>query len=513
MIFTSTFTDVAVPDSLVGPYVLRHAEHLSDAPALVDGTTGRTLTYGDTLAAVKSLAGGLHELGFRPGDVLAIMAPNLPEYAVVFHGAVWAGGVVTTVNPTYTAGEVRHQLTDSAASILVTVSAFTQVAAEAAEGTGVSRIVTLDDGPTEHLADLMGAPLENPAAGSADDVVCLPYSSGTTGLSKGVMLTHRNLVANLEQTAALLPIAEGESVVSFLPFFHIYGMQVLMNGALSAGGVVVTMPRFDLVQFLELATQGAVRRLFVVPPVVLALANHPVIDDYDLGNLESVFSAAAPLGADLATAAGERLGCEVVQGYGMTEFSPVTHATPTGDFKPGSVGVLLPSTECRIVDPDTGDDLDIGGDGEVWIRGPQVMKGYLNNSAATAATIDDGGWLHTGDVGHVDADGHLTIVDRLKELIKYKAFQVPPAELEAVLVTHPAVVDAAVVGVPDPEAGEIPKAFVALSDGAEATAAEIQEYVADRVAHYKQIQVLEFVDEIPKSASGKILRRLLRDAG
>jgi 4-coumarate--CoA ligase len=325
------------------------------------------------------------------------------------------------------------------------------------------------------------------------------------------MLSHHNLVANLLQTAAAMPIAEGETVLAFLPFFHIYGMQVLMNGALCQGGQVVTMPRFDLEQFLGLCQQYCVRRAFVVPPVVLALTKSPSVDDYDLSSVTQLFSVAAPLGAELAEAAGRRLGCEVVQGYGMTELSPVSHLTPPGWQKPGTIGVLIPSTECRLVDPDSGADLGVGEDGEILIRGPQVMCGYLNNAQATAATIDDDGWLHTGDVGHVDDDGHFTIVDRLKELIKYKGFQVPPAELEALLVTHPAVADAAVVGVPDDEAGELPKAFVALRPGAAATAEELQAFVAGQVATYKQLRLVEFVEAIPKSASGKILRRMLRD--
>ncbi|MEC8741357.1 MAG: AMP-binding protein, partial [Pseudomonadota bacterium] len=211
--------------------------------------------------------------------------------------------------------------------------------------------------------------------------------------------------------------------------------------------------------------------------------------------------------------AAARLGCEVVQGYGMTELSPVSHSTPKGMYKPGTIGILIPSTESRVVDPETGKDLGLDEDGEIWVRGPQVMAGYLNNEQATRDTIDEEGWLHTGDIGHVDEDGHFTIVDRLKELIKYKGFQVPPAELEALLVTHPSVADAAVIGIPDDEAGELPKAFVALKAGEEVSAEGIQQFVAGQVATYKQIRILEFVDEIPKSASGKILRRLLRDQG
>ena len=245
--------------------------------------------------------------------------------------------------------------------------------------------------------------------------------------------------------------------------------------------------------------------------MVVALAKHPVVDNYDLSALRWILSGAAPLSAELAIECGQRLGCEVVQGYGMTELSPVSHATPSGMFKPGSVGVTVPNTEVNIVDPATQSPLGVDEDGEVWVRGPQVMKGYLNNESATKNTIDDDGWLHTGDIGHIDADGHLFVVDRLKELIKYKGFQVPPAELEALLLTHPQIADAAVIGLPDDEAGEIPAAYVVLKQGQDATAADIQGFVAEKVASYKQVRKLTFVDAIPKSASGKILRRVLRD--
>jgi acyl-CoA synthetase (AMP-forming)/AMP-acid ligase II len=283
-----------------------------------------------------------------------------------------------------------------------------------------------------------------------------------------------------------------------------------MNCGLRTGATIVTMPRFDLEQFLSIHQEYGVTRSFVAPPIVVAMAKHPLVDSYDLSKLEQVFSGAAPLSAELALEAGKRLGCEVVQGYGMTEMSPVSHLTPVGQFKPGSVGVTAPNTEMRIVDPLSGEDLGLDADGEIWVRGPQVMLGYLNNAQATASTLDADGWLHTGDIGHVDEDGHVFVVDRLKELIKYKGFQVPPAELEAVLLTHPDVADAAVVGLPDEEAGEIPVAYVVRRAGSEATAEQIMEFVADQVAHYKQVRRLEFIDAVPKSASGKILRRELR---
>ncbi len=297
----------------------------------------------------------------------------------------------------------------------------------------------------------------------------------------------------------------------FLPFFHIYGMQVLMNLSLACGATVVTMPRFDLEQALTIIQNSKVTRFFAVPPIVLALAKHPLVDQFDLSSLKQVFSGAAPLGAELAAEAAARVGCEVVQGFGMTELSPVSHCTVVGDFRPGTSGVTVPNTETRLVDPESGEDRGVGVEGELWVRGPQVMKGYLNNAEATRITIDEDGWLHTGDIAVVDEFGHVSIVDRLKELIKYKGFQVPPAELEALLLSHPKIADVAVIGVADEEAGEVPKAFVVPVPGSELTVDEVQAHVAQHVASYKQVRLVEFVETIPKSASGKILRRMLRD--
>jgi 4-coumarate--CoA ligase len=514
MIHTSPLPDVEIPEQSLSAYVLERARELGDKPALIDGPTGRVLTYAQLADQVASLAGGLVARGFGPGDVLGVMLPNLPEYAVLFHGVAMAGGTVTTINPTYTSHEVHHQLTDAGASLLVTIPMFLPVATEGAQGTGVEQIFVLGEATdgAASATELFGAPLAEPVeVDPRSDVVVLPYSSGTTGLSKGVMLTHHNLIANIAQVHGAAAMGDTDVVMAVLPFFHIYGMQVLMNTGLRAGATIVTMPRFDLEEFLRLHQEYGVTRSFVAPPIVVALAKHPVVDQYDLSHVQQFFSGAAPLSAELAAEASGRLGCEVVQGYGMTEMSPVSHLTTVGGFKAGSVGVTAPNTETRIVDPATGESLGVDLDGEVWVRGPQVMKGYLNNPSATAETLDGDGWLHTGDIGHVDADGHLFIVDRLKELIKYKGFQVPPAELEALLLTHPAVADAAVIGLPDEEAGEIPVGYVVLRPGADASTEDIQAFVAEQVAHYKQVRVLHVVDEIPKSASGKILRRILRD--
>ncbi len=510
IVHQSPLPAVEIPEQPITAYVLRFAAQLVDQVALTDGHE-TSYTFAELDSAIHRLAGGLQARGFGPGSTIAILAPNIPEYAVVFHGAAVAGGSATTVNPTYGADEVRFQITDADASMIFTVPMFEETAIAASEGTKVSEIVVIGGGPDQTtLDDLLGDPIEQVPVDLHDDVMVLPYSSGTTGLPKGVMLTHHNLVANIAQLEHAIVYEEHEVALAALPFFHIYGMQVLMNGLLANGVTVVTMPRFDMVEALTLVQRLGITRFFAVPPMVLGLARAPIVDDYDISTLVQVFSGAAPLGADLAAEAAARIGCEVVQGYGMTELSPVTHATPPGDYRAGTSGVTISNTEVRIIDPDTGNDLPVGERGELWVRGPQVMKGYLNNPEATAETIDDDGWLHTGDVAIVDEYQHVSIVDRIKELIKYKGFQVPPAELEALIHTHPAVADVAVIGVPDEEAGEIPKAFVVAATGQTPTLEGVQELVGQHLASYKQVRSLEVIDAIPKSASGKILRRELR---
>lgn len=509
--YTSPFGDIALRDTTITE---RLFEGLGDPQriAMIDGPTGRAWSAGEIADGIKRIAGGLAARGIGPGRCVAIMMPNMPEFVLVFHGTAWAGATITTVNSTYTANELTHQLKDSGAEILVTVAALADTVKEGVKGTGVREIVTLGDAPgTTPFADLVGAPLQAQVpVDVANDTLVLPYSSGTTGLPKGVMLTHRNLVANVDQILRARPVHPGEWTVGFLPFFHIYGMTVLANLFLGAGASVITMPRFDLEGFLRFIQTHRTRQAFCVPPVIIALAKHPMVDQFDLSSLKCTMSGAAPLGAQVSDALAKRLGIESEQGYGMTEMSPVSHITGTGKGRPGSAGQTAPSTECRIVDIATGRDLGAGEEGELWVRGPQVMKGYLNNTKATAETLTSDGWLRTGDIASIDADGYLFIHDRLKELIKVKGFQVAPAELEAELLSCPGVADVAVVGRPDDEAGEVPVAFVVKSPGADLTEADVAAHLAGRLAHYKHVREVRFVDAIPKSASGKILRRLLK---
>ena len=488
-----------------------------DDVVLIDGVDGRKFTAGDVIDHVKRLAGGLREAGHVPQKPVALMAPNSPEYCIIFHAIAWAGGTITTLNPTYTAHEIRHQLRDSGAGLLITVPATLAVAKEALKELPEVQICVIgsadddDSGDCQSLAELYGTAQEQQYPVDLDrHSVALPYSSGTTGLPKGVCLSHRSLSMNIDQTAKGAEFQAGETAAAFLPFFHIYGMTVLMNMHLACGGVLVTMPRFDLEVFLRICQDHRARRMWIVPPVALALAKHPLVDDYDLSALEQVFSGAAPMGNALSDAVASRFDCAMLQGYGMTELAPVSHITPLSTPRSGASGLAVPNTRCRIVSPETGADLPPGEEGELWIKGPQVMIGYLNNEQATKDTLTADGWLKTGDMAIIDADGYMFVVDRLKELIKYKGFQVAPAELEATLVAHPQIQDAAVIGQHDEEAGEIPVAFVVCQDPAPSQE-DIQAYVGSQLSHYKQLHRVTFVETIPKSPSGKILRRLLRD--
>lgn len=511
MIFSSPHPTVAIPEISLTDFVLRRAADFGDKPAIIEGQTGRAITYAQLLPLVHRLAAGLAALGLKKGDVLAIFAPNSPEFALTFHATALLGGVVTMVPPLFTDDEIKTQLRDSGAKFLLTIPQLLDKAREAATAASVRKIIVIGESNgavpfASLLAQGDGAieALINPQ----EDLAALPYSSGTTGFPKGVMLTHRNLVSMLCQMQANDPMTREDTMICVVPMYHLYGLHVVMNMGLSQGATVVTLPRYDLKQFLETLQNYEVTVAPLVPPLVLALSRAPEIDNYDLSKLKLVHCGAASLASNVAAECSKRLGCQIKYGYGLTEVSPLSHASvPQKHDKPGSVGYCLPNTECKIVDLETNAELSANEVGEIWIRGPQVMKGYLGNHKATAEMIDEEGWLRSGDIGYVDEQGRLFVVDRLKELIKYKGRQVAPAELEAILLSHPAVADAGVIPSPDEEVGEVPKAFVVLKGPA--TAAEIMEFVEQRVAPHKRIRQVEFVDEIPKSPAGKILRRIL----
>ena len=512
MIFRGPYPEVTIPEVSLTDFIFNSTDQIKDKPALIDGPSGRTYTYAQFEDAVRRVASGLAKRGFKKGDVLAIFSTNCPEYGIVFHAVAMLGGINTPLNPLYTAEEAAFQLKDARAKLLITAPAFIDKATAAAKEANIEELFVFGEaeGATPFASLLKGdGEVPHVVIDPKNDLVALPYSSGTTGLAKGVMLTHYNLVANMRQMDGLDYFHRDDILLCVLPLFHIYGLVVVLNMGLHLGATIVIMPRFDLEQFLAMIQKYRVTLSHIVPPIVLKLARDSSVEDYDLSSLKTIFSGAAPLGPELSRECIARIGCSIRQGYGMTETSPVTHSTPSdpSQVKLGSVGPAAPNTECKLVDPATGDERGPNQEGEVCVRGPQNMKGYLNNPEATARTVDADGWLHTGDIGYADEDGHFFIVDRVKELIKYKGFQVAPAELEAILLTHPAVADCAVIPCHDDEAGEVPKAFVVLKG--EGTADEIMDFVAERVAPHKKIRELEFIDQIPKSLSGKILRRVL----
>ncbi|KRC61252.1 AMP-dependent synthetase [Agromyces sp. Root81] len=520
----STYPDLTIPDTSIYDFLFGGLTDADlDRVALIDGMSGAETSYRQLVGQIGLLAGALAARGVGVGDVVALLCPNVPAFATVFHGILRSGATATTINSLYTPDEIANQLTDAGATWFFTVSPLLPGAKAAAARLGIAddHLVVLD-GAEGHpsLRDLLGEgrPAPEVSFDPATHLAVLPYSSGTTGRPKGVMLTHANLVANIEQARGSIGLVPDDRVLAVLPFFHIYGMTALLNYALKLRAALVTMPKFDLVEFLRIISEHKATWVFIAPPIAVALAKHPLVDQYDISSVRVVFSGAAPLDGALAELVAARIGCTVAQGYGMTETSPVTHVIPTDrdDIDRSTIGFLVPNTEARLVDVETGVDVETpaaGGTsepGELLIRGPQVMQGYLGNAAATAEMLDDEGWLHTGDIATVTADGVYRIVDRLKELIKYKGYQVAPAVLEAVLLGHPAIADAAVIGVLDADGQEVPKAFVVVQPGAELDAETVMAHVTAHVAPHEKVRVVEFIEVIPKSSAGKILRKDLR---
>jgi acyl-CoA synthetase (AMP-forming)/AMP-acid ligase II len=513
MIFRSVDPAPSIPNVSLSEFLMANFVALGDRPAVIDGPSGRALTYGQLESDARRMAVGLVGRGMKKGDVFAVLLPNLPEYATAFLGVVAAGGVVTTLNPLMTAEEIRRQLKDTGAQWLLTFAPLAERASEASSGTNLREIFSLGEAPgTVPFAALLAkdGPMPQVAIDPFDDLLVLPYSSGTGGLPKGVMLTHRNVIAQICQADTMLQRDSEGRVIAVAPFFHILGMVLILLAWLARGGTIVALARFDLEQFLTCIQNYRIKYASLVPPIMLALAKHPLVDKYDLSSLEWITSGAAPLGAEIEEACAKRLGCQVGQGWGMSEIAGAGSCAQLKEpfqIRRGSNGPLWPGIEARIVDVETGADLGPGRSGELLVRGPNVMKGYLNRPEENAATLIADGWMRTGDIASFDVEGFLYIVDRAKELIKCNAYQIAPAELEAVLVSHPSVAEAAVIPSPDEEHGEVPKAFVVLKSAA--TPDELMEYVAARVSPYKKVRKLVIVDAIPKSPAGKLLRRVL----
>jgi acyl-CoA synthetase (AMP-forming)/AMP-acid ligase II len=524
LVFPSPYPDVEIPevsiyDHLFGSLLEEDLKRV----AFIDPDSGAPTSYGQLRDDVDALAGALAARGVREGTVVGLLSPNVPAFGTVFHAVLRAGGTVTPLNALYTAPEIEKQLRDAGATLLFTVAPLLNNAedAAAAVGIGADRLILMDGAPGHpDLSDLLAEARTAPRVDidPTTHVAVLPYSSGTTGTPKGVMLTHRNLVANVEQCRAVIDVSAEDRVLAVLPFFHIYGMTVLLNLALRARAALVTMPRFELMRFLELIQQHACTFVFVAPPIMVALAKHPMVDEYNISSLRTIFSGAAPLDAVTAERAAARIGARVRQGYGMSELSPVSHVIPDDrdDIPRSSIGVPVPNTVCMLVDVETGEEIvetdeqGLTRPGELWVKAPNVMLGYLGRDDETAQAITADGFLRTGDIAVRSDAGWFAIVDRAKELIKYKGYQVAPAELEALLLSHPKVMDAAVIGILDEDGEEVPKAFVVPAPDSGLADIEVIEYVADRVAPYKKVRAVEFIDAIPKSTSGKILRKDLR---
>jgi PAS domain S-box-containing protein len=426
-------------------YVVGDATNLPSKPAIIDASTGCRLRFDQLYEAVWRAASGLSDLGLTPGDVCAIYSRNCIEYPIVFHGVIAAGGIVTTINPMYSRTEVLHQLRDSEARFLFTSRELYELARLASARSDVTKIVVIDaqgqSGSPLSLDALMarGSCRPDVKRGAPSEVIAMPYSSGTSGLPKGVMLTHRNIVAVLQQFQHAEQVHSDEVILAPLPLHHIYGLNNAMNTALARRATLVTLARVDVESFFEAIETYRVTTALLVPPLVEAIASHPSSRKYDFSSLRELFCGAAPLAESSARACTARTGCQVRQGYGMTESSSTLFSTPRGRHRINSAGLALPGTEFRIVEVATGHEVPIGELGEVWARGPQVMKGYLNSPEASRAMVDEDGWLHTGDVGVVDDDGYLYLSERPKDLVKFRSLHYSDRELRAAMVEDAAM--------------------------------------------------------------------------
>ncbi|KAG6791184.1 hypothetical protein POTOM_000296 [Populus tomentosa] len=524
-IFRSKLPDIYIPKNLpLHSYVLENLSNHSSKPCLINGANGDVYTYADVELTARRVASGLNKIGIQQGDVIMLFLPSSPEFVLAFLGASHRGAIITAANPFSTPAELAKHAKASRAKLLITQACYYEKVKDFARESDV-KVMCVDSAPDGclHFSELTQAD-ENEAPQvdiSPDDVVALPYSSGTTGLPKGVMLTHKGLITSVAQQVdgdnPNLYFHSEDVILCVLPMFHIYALNSIMLCGLRVGASILIMPKFEIGSLLGLIEKYKVSIAPVVPPVMMSIAKSPDLDKHDLSSLRMIKSGGAPLGKELEdTVRAKFPQARLGQGYGMTEAGPVlamclAFAKEPFDIKPGACGTVVRNAEMKIVDPETGASLPRNQPGEICIRGDQIMKGYLNDPEATSRTIDKEGWLHTGDIGYIDDDDELFIVDRLKELIKYKGFQVAPAELEALLIAHPEISDAAVVGLKDENAGEVPVAFVVKSEKSQATEDEIKQYISKQVIFYKRIKRVFFIEAIPKAPSGKILRKNLKE--
>ncbi|KAL7138063.1 hypothetical protein ABFS83_10G137300 [Erythranthe nasuta] len=528
-IFRSKLPDIYIPNHLpTHVYCFQNLPNHRSRPALIDGATGNVFTHAEVELTARRAAAGFHSLGIRKNDVVMLLLHNSPDFAFAFLAAFFAGAVATTANPLYTAAEITAQARVSKPKLIVTHACYVEkvkrFAVEEERG-GAVIIATIDPPPSPEIVNF--ADLKNSDERllpeikiDADDTAALPFSSGTTGLPKGVMLSHKNIVTCISQKVdgenPAYHIDSRDLMLCLLPLFHVYCLVSVLLTSLRVGAAILIVPKFEINQLMELIQKHRVTIAPLVPPILLAISKSPAAAvRFDLSSVRRVTCGAAPMDSQLERSVKAKLpNATIGQGYGMTEAGVLSmclgFAKKPFKFKAGSCGNIIRNSEMKIVNPLTGASLPRNQTGEICIRGDSVMKGYYNDPEATKRTIDKDGWLHTGDIGYVDSDDEVFILDRLKELIKYKGLQIAPAELEALLIAHPSISEAAVVPMKDEVAGEVPVAFVVRVNGSNISEQEIKQYISEQVVSYKRINRVFFTNEIPKAPSGKILRKILR---
>ncbi|XP_038890953.1 4-coumarate--CoA ligase 2-like [Benincasa hispida] len=523
-IFRSKLPDIYIPNHLpLHTYCFEHLSQFQHRPCLINGATGEVHTYAAVDLAARRVAAGLSKIGVGQGDVIMLMLQNSPEFVFAFLGASFAGAISTTANPLYKPGEIAKQAAGARPKVIITQAEFVEKVWGYAVEHGV-KILCTDSPPVGCLrfSEVMEADENDiPAVKiNSNDVVALPFSSGTTGVPKGVMLTHKSLVTSVAQQVdgenPNVNLYSNDVIICVLPLFHIYSLNSVLLCGLRVGAAILILKKYDMSSLLPLIQTYKATIAPFVPPIVLDFAKNPDIHRYDLSSIRIVMSGAAPMGKDLEDTVKARLpNATLGQGYGMTEAGPVlsmclAFAKEPFEVKSGACGTVVRNAEMKIINPETSVSLPRNHPGEICIRGSQIMKGYINNREATEKTIDKDGWLHTGDLGFIDDNDEIFIVDRLKELIKYKGYQVAPAELEALLTSNPNISSAAVIPMEDEAAGEIPVAFVVRSKGSKISEDDLKKYISDQVIYYKKIRKVFFVDSIPIAPSGKILRKVLK---
>ncbi|GAB4828413.1 4-coumarate--CoA ligase-like 5 [Ancistrocladus abbreviatus] len=487
--------------------------------AFIDASTGQGITFSDFWRGVDSVSSSLSSMGVRKGHIILLLSPNSILFPIVCLSVMSLGAIITTTNPLNTKSEIAKQIADSKPFLAFIIPQLLPkisdsnlpviLVGDLIEFPGVKILTT--------LKELMKTPPSEARFKervTQDDTATLLYSSGTTGASKGVVSSHRNLIAMTQVIVSRLDMdgREAHVFVCTVPMFHIYGLAVFATGLLAAGATMVVLPKFEMGDVLSAISHYGVTNFPLVPPILVAMVNNAeaIKRRYDLRSLKYVLCGGAPLSKEVAEGFVEKYpGVAILQGYGLTESAGIGASVDSIEESKryGTPGLLAPSMEAKIVEPETGEALPVNRTGELWLRGPTIMKGYFRNAEATAATLDSNGWLRTGDLCYINEDGYIFVVDRLKELIKYKGYQIPPAELEALLLTHPEIEDAAVIPFPDQEVGQFPMAYVVRKPGSILSENAVMDFVAKQVAPYKRIRRVEFIDAITKNASGKILRK------